>query len=52
MSLKKRMESKITRKEIAEILGVSVKTIERYIIKMNDIKYVGKGHSGHRIVKE
>ena len=44
--------NKVTREEIAKKLGVSVKTIERKIKKMNEIEYYGSGHSGHWIVNE
>jgi ATP-dependent DNA helicase RecG len=45
-------EYSITRKEIAKILGVSEKTIERHIKAMHNIEYVGKGYSGHWTIKE
>lgn len=38
---------KITREDIALQLGLSVKTIGRYIAKLPNIKYVGSGYSGH-----
>ena len=44
--------NKVTREEIAKKLGVSVKTIERKIKKMNEIEYYGSGHSGHWKVNE
>lgn len=38
---------KVSRKNIALILGVSEKTITRYIKEIKGIKYVGKGKNGH-----
>ena len=40
-------DSKVSRKDIAMILGVSEKTITRYIKEIPNIKYVGKGKNGH-----
>lgn len=39
--------NKITRDEIANVLQVSKKTIERHIKELDNIKYVGSGYSGH-----
>lgn len=44
--------SKITRAEMAGRLGISMKTIEREIKKMPQIRYIGQGYSGHWEVKE
>lgn len=38
---------KITRKAIADEDGVSVKTIERAIKEINNLKFVGSGNNGH-----
>ncbi len=38
---------KVSRKNIALILGVSEKTITRYIKEITDIKYIGRGKNGH-----
>ena len=38
---------KITRKEIASIIGKNVKTIQRIINKMKNIKYVGSAKNGY-----
>lgn len=38
---------KVSRKNIALIIGVSEKTITRYIKEITDIKYVDKGKNGH-----
>ena len=38
---------KVSRKNIALIIGVSEKTITRYIKEITDIKYIGKGKNGH-----
>ena len=40
-------DNKVSRKDIAMILGVSEKTITRYIKEIANIKYVGKGKNGH-----
>ncbi len=40
-------DTKVSRKNIALILGVSEKTITRYIKEITTIKYVGKGKNGH-----
>ena len=44
--------SKITRAEMAERLGISMKTIEREIKKMPQISYAGRGYSGHWKIRE
>jgi len=41
-----RENNQVTRKQIAEKIGVSKKTIEREIKKMSNIKYIGSGYSG------
>ena len=40
-------DNRVSRKGIAMILGVSEKTITRYIKNIPNIKYVGKGGNGH-----
>ena len=40
-------DNRVSRKDIAMILGVSEKTITRYIKDIPNIKYVGKGKNGH-----
>ena len=40
-------DSKVSRKFMAETLGVSEKTITRYIKDIPNIRYVGKGKNGH-----
>ena len=42
-----RMNSKITKADIAKQIGVSEKTIEREMKKTDNIVYVGSGYSGH-----
>lgn len=42
-----RLNNKVTRKAIAESTGVSVKTIERTIKEIKNLKYVGSGNNGH-----
>lgn len=44
--------NRITRKELAEKLGVSVKTIGRYISKLENIEYIGSGKSGYWKIKK
>lgn len=44
---KVRSNDRITRKAIADEVGVSVKTIERAIKEIDNLKYVGSGNSGH-----
>lgn len=39
--------SKVTKKQIAKEGSVSEKTIERQMKKMTNVKYIGRGHSGH-----
>ncbi len=40
-------DHRVSRKYMAETLGVSEKTITRYIKSISNIKYVGKGKNGH-----
>ena len=40
-------DSLITRGEIAENCEISEKTVTRYIKKMKEFKYIGKGKNGH-----
>ncbi|HEP4189907.1 TPA: putative DNA binding domain-containing protein [Streptococcus pyogenes] len=44
---KVRSNDRITRKAIADEAGVSVKTIERAIKEIDNLKYVGSGNNGH-----
>ena len=44
---KVRNNDRVTRKEIADEAGVSLKTIERIIKEIDDLRYVGSGYSGH-----
>lgn len=44
---KVRSNDKITRKEIADEAGVSVKTVERVIKEIDNLQYVGSGNNGH-----
>ena len=39
--------NKVTKKQIAKATLVSEKTIERQMKKMTNVKYVGRGYSGH-----
>ena len=39
--------AKTTTKELAKMSGYSVATIKRRIAKMQDLRYVGSGYSGH-----
>ena len=47
-----RNNNKITRAEIAQKANVSVKTVERELKQMSDIKYIGSGYSGHWEIEE
>lgn len=38
---------KVTKKQIAKEGLVSEKTIERQMKKVTNVKYIGRGHSGH-----
>ena len=42
-----RLNNKITRQAIAEGAGASVKTIQRTLKEIVNLKYVGSGNSGH-----
>ncbi|MCC9675065.1 HTH domain-containing protein, partial [Streptococcus agalactiae] len=42
-----RENDKITRKTIADEAGVSVKTIERTIKEIDNLRYIGSGSNGH-----
>ena len=44
---KTRENDKITRKTIADEAGVSVKTIERTIKEIDNLRYIGSGSNGH-----
>ena len=43
---------KISRKKIAEKVGVSVKTIERYIKEIQNLKFIGRGSNGYWKLEE
>ena len=42
-----KLNNKISRQMLAKKAGVSVKTIQRAISEIGDLKYVGSGYSGH-----
>ena len=42
-----RKDRKISTEKMANVLGVSSKTIKRHIKEMNNVCYVGRGFSGH-----
>jgi len=42
----------ISRQELATELGVSVRTIQRHIKSIDNIRYVGSGYSGHWEIRE
>ena len=44
--------SSMSTEQMAAFIGVSAKTIKRHIKKMNNIKYVGSGYSGHWEIEE
>lgn len=43
-------DNTITTEKLAHSLGVSVRTIKRYIKLMGNVKYVGSGFSGHWVI--
>ncbi len=47
-----KMNQKITRREIAEELSVSLRTVQRIINNIPSLKYVGSGRSGHWEIQE
>ena len=47
-----RLNNKITRQAIANEIGVSKKTIERYMKEIDNLKYIGSGNNGHWELKE
>ena len=46
-----RNDKKISTEKIADVLGVSTKTVKRHIKKMNNVRYVGIGYSGYWEIK-
>lgn len=46
-----RNDKKISTEKIADVLGVSTKTVKRHIKKMNNVRYVGSGNSGYWEIK-
>ncbi|WP_330683337.1 transposase [Peptostreptococcus porci] len=42
-----RSNNKITRQDMAESAGVSVKTIQRALKEIDNLNYVGSGNNGH-----
>lgn len=47
-----RADRKVTRENMAAKAGVSVKTVERKLKELNDIKYIGTGSNGHWEITE
>lgn len=47
-----RADNKVTRAQMAEKIGVSVKTIARKLKEMKHIAFVGSGNNGHWEIKE
>ena len=45
-------DSKISAEKLAMALGVSVRTIRRHIKQMDNIRFVGRGFSGHWEVRD
>lgn len=43
---------KITRKAIANELGISIRTLQRVLNEIKEIQYIGSGYSGHWKLKE
>ena len=46
-----RNDKKISTEKIADVLGVSTKTVKRHIKKMNNVRDVGSGYSGYWEIK-
>ena len=46
-----RQNPKITTAELAELNGKTSKTIKPHLAKMEHIRYVGSGYSGHREIE-
>lgn len=44
--------NRVTKKQIAKEASVSEKTVERQMKKMTNVKYVGRGYSGHWEIKD
>ena len=44
--------NRVTKKQIAKEASVSEKTIERQMKKMTNVKYVGRGYSGHWEIRD
>lgn len=42
-----RQNQKVTRKKMAEELDISIRQLQRILNKMENVKYVGRGYSGH-----
>ena len=42
-----KLNNKISRQELAKKAGVSVKTIQRALSEIDDLRFVGSGYSGH-----
>lgn len=47
-----KIDKKITRKDLAKALGVSVSTIQRILNETKDICYIGSGKSGYWEINE
>lgn len=47
-----RLNNKITRQAIAEHIGISVKTIQRLLKEIDNLKYIGRGKNGHWELEE
>ena len=47
-----RLNNKVTRQAIAEHAGISVKTIQRLLKEIDNLKYVGRGKNGHWELEE
>ena len=44
--------NKISAKQLAEKLGISIRTVRRKIKKMDNIEYIGHGYSGYWKIKK
>ena len=44
--------NKLTRKQIASKLSISIRTVQRIIDSMDELEYIGSGRGGQWVIKE